>query len=179
MTYLLDTCIISKLRKLRTHPDEKLRKWINKHPETSYFISTLTLGEIQAGISKLNMKNPEEQRHRMLLEDWLFGELVPRFQNRVLPISLEVAFNWGKIIGNGKQNGNNIPFSDGLIAATAMTHGLIVVTDNIKHFKHSGAELLDPWSIYTGRQAYRPQLPKWKEKITDKFIEDAIEEGRE
>ncbi len=146
MTYLLDTCIISKLRKLRTYPDPQLQSWIGKHPESSYYISSLTLGEIQAGIAKLDGKKPDQQKHRMLLEDWLFGELVPRFHNRILDITVEVAFIWGRMSGQGKCNGNNVPVIDGLIAATAIQRGLIVVTNNIKHFSSLGVEIFDPWT---------------------------------
>lgn len=56
MSYLLDTCILSKLRKISKQPDIKLENWIKKHNENLYFISVLTVGEIQSGISKLNLK---------------------------------------------------------------------------------------------------------------------------
>lgn len=145
MTYLLDTCIVSKLRKLRFQPDPALQDWIVKHPESSYFLSVLTLGEIQAGIAKLNPLHPEEQKRRMLLEDWLFGDLVPRFQNRIIDIDLQVVFTWGKIQGGKRKKGHNTPIIDGLIAATAVHHGLIVVTENSKDFEKSGAEIFNPW----------------------------------
>jgi len=147
MTYLLDTCVLSKLRRIKTHPDPKLSSWIVKHPESAYFISVITLGEIQAGIAKLDGKNSELQKQHMLLEDWLFGELIPRFNNRILDITVQVAFTWGKMSGSGMKNGNNVPVADGLIAATAQHNGLIVVTDNNKHFAPLGVEIINPWIL--------------------------------
>lgn len=146
MTYLLDTCVISKLRKLKAYPDPKLTAWILKHPDTVYHISVVTLGEIQAGITKLNTTHIDQQRYRMMLEEWLFGELVPYFSNRILDITAPIAFKWGKMSGNRMQKGNKVPVADGLIAATALHHGLILVTDNTKDFKTLGVELINPWS---------------------------------
>jgi predicted nucleic acid-binding protein len=144
MTYLLDTCILSKLRKLKSHPDKTLSDWIQKHKESAYCISVLSLGEIQMGISKLDHKNKERQKQKMVLEDWLFGELVPRFQNRILDVTQQITFTWGNLLGQSQQKGFNVPAIDGLIAATALHHGLIVVTDNIKHFQELNIEVFNP-----------------------------------
>ena len=144
MTYLLDTCIISKLRKLRLNPNPELEKWFTQHSETSYYLSVITLGEIQGGIAKFSQERPEENKQRMLLEDWLFGELVPRFNDRILPIDSHVAFTWGCLNGKSQQNGKKIPIADGLIAATAIHYGLIVVTENLRDFKESQVEVINP-----------------------------------
>jgi predicted nucleic acid-binding protein len=144
MTYLLDTCIISKLRRIKTHPDTDLSGWIGKHSENSYFLSVVTLGEIQAGIAKLNHEIADQAQARMRLEDWLFGELVPRFQDRILDVTVSVAFTWGKMVGEGKKKGIAVPVADGLIAATAIHHGLIMVTDNLKDFLPLGVEAIRP-----------------------------------
>ena len=147
MTYLLDTCIISKLRRIKTHPDPQLSKWISKHAESAYFISVLTLGEIQMGIAKLDTKTKERQLQRMILEDWLFGEVVPLFKERILEISVPIAFTWGKLNGEAKKAGKNIPVADGLIAATAMHHSLIVVTENIKDFQSLNVGVINPCQV--------------------------------
>ena len=94
MSYLLDTCILSKLRKLGKESDRKLEDWIKKHDENSFFISALTIGEIQSGISKLNLKNNEEKRKRLILEDWLHENLVPRFQERILTSDVSIGLTW-------------------------------------------------------------------------------------
>jgi len=144
MSYLLDTCILSKLRKIRKQPDIKLENWIKKHNENLYFISALTIGEIQSGISKLNLKN-EERQSRLILEDWLHEELILRFHNRILAVDIEVALTWGKLSGENKQQGIIIPIVDGLIAATAIVHNLTVVTENVNDFIETGARIFNPW----------------------------------
>lgn len=145
MSYLLDTCILSKLRKIGKQPDVKLENWIKKHSESSYFISVLTIGEIQSGISKLSLKKNGEKQKRLILEDWFLEELIPRFHNRILPIDREVVLTWGKLLGESKQRGLIIPVVDGLIAATAIVHNLTVVTENINDFIETGARLFNPW----------------------------------
>lgn len=145
MSYLLDTCIISKLRRIEKNPDVMLQNWIKKHDESTYFISSLTIGEITSGISKLNIKKNEERKNRMILENWLHDELIPRFHDRILTIDIEVGQMWGKLYGENKQKGRNIPVIDGLIAATALVHNLTVVTDNISDFIDTGAKLFSPW----------------------------------
>lgn len=148
MSYLIDTCIISKLRKISKQPDSNLGKWIKKHHESAYFISVLTVGEIQLGISKLNSKNKEEKKKKLILEDWFNEELIPRFQNRILPINVDVVFEWGKLSGTSKQQGVNIPVVDGLIAATALVHNLTVVTDNVDDFIKTGARIYNPMEFF-------------------------------
>jgi predicted nucleic acid-binding protein len=145
MSYLLDTCILSKLRKIDKQPDLKLENWATKHHEHSYFISTLTIGEIQSGIGKLNQKKNEEEKKRIVLENWLIEELIPRFYNRILAIDIEVVLTWGKLSGESKQKGIIIPVIDGLIAATAIVHHLTVVTENIGDFIQTGARVFSPW----------------------------------
>lgn len=145
MSYLLDTCILSKLRKISKKPDKKLENWIAKHSDEAYFISVLSLGEIQLGISKLNMKKKEEKNKRLILEDWFQEELLPRFTHRICAVDVEVILTWGKILGECQQRGISIPVVDGLIAATAVVRNLTVVTENIKDFLETGARLFNPW----------------------------------
>lgn len=145
MSYLLDTCILSKLRKLNKNPDKKLENWLAKHEEDAYFISVLTLGEIQTGISKLNMKKKEEKNKRLILEDWFQEQLLPRFAHRICPVDVEVILTWGRMMGESQQQGKVIPTVDGLIAATAIARNLTVVTENIKDFLETKARLFNPW----------------------------------
>lgn len=145
MSYLLATCILSKLRKIGKKPDIKLENWIKKHDENSYFISALTVGEIQSGISQLNLQKNEERQKRLILEDWFLEELIPRFHNRILGINIQVASTWGRLLGESKQKGIIIPVVDGLIAATAIVHNLTVVTENISDFIETGARVFNPW----------------------------------
>jgi predicted nucleic acid-binding protein len=141
MTYLLDTCIISKLRKIKRRPDKPLEIWISKHEESKYFLSALTIGEIQKGISRLS--NTKEKH---ILEEWLRGDIVPRFKGRIKNFDLKVALKWGEINGNYQKRGMAIPVMDGLIAATAIAHDFILVTENVKDFCNiDELNLFSPW----------------------------------
>lgn len=141
MTYLLDTCIISKLRKISKSKDLILQDWILKNTEEQYFLSVLTIGEIQQGIS-----NSKDAKQRRLLEDWLNGEVLFRFENRVLPIDYRVAAKWSHLSGISLQNGSPQSVIDGLIASTAIVHDLILVTENIKDFSQlNELKIFNPW----------------------------------
>lgn len=141
MSYLLDTCIISKLRKISIESNDSLQNWILSHPETEYFISVLTVGEIQYGISKLNST---EDRKKTLLEEWLLADLIPRFKNRILPIDSHTATLWGIMRGRQSRKGRLYPVIDSLIAATALQHNLILATDNVVDFQDTGAIVVNP-----------------------------------
>ena len=141
MTYLLDTCIISKLRKLQKKDDPALSTWIKKHQESQFFLSVLTIGEIQQGIRNLN-----DLKYRRVLEDWLLGELIPRFSKKILDIDFRVASKWGELSGLYMKKGKTLPVIDCLIAATAIVHDLIVVTENTKDFsKIIECKIFNPW----------------------------------
>jgi predicted nucleic acid-binding protein len=141
MTYLLDTCTISTLRKKGTAEGKKIRDWISKHDDRFFFISVLTIGELQFGISKLNEK---EEKIKNALQSWLSGEVIPSFGNRILPIDQQICSIWGDLSAQALKKGVILPMGDALIAATAIRHDLIVITQNTKHFKSSGARLFDP-----------------------------------
>ena len=144
MTYLLDTCILSKLRKLKKHPDPHLAEWIDHHDESVYFISVLTIGEIEQGISKL--KSPADRR---IFDDWLRGEVIPRFKGRIVSIDLKTATKWGELNGSYQRKGITIPVVDGLIAATAVAHDLTLVTENEKDFSPiEELRLFSPWEYH-------------------------------
>jgi toxin FitB len=136
--YLLDTCVISEL--IRAEPSPKVMEWIDGQEEQNLHLSVITLGEIEKGISKL-----AEGRKKMQLQAWLADELMERFNGRIFGITTEVACCWGKMLGESEKIGRSLPVVDALIAATAITNGLIVVTRNTADMSGSGATLLDPW----------------------------------
>lgn len=141
MTYLLDTCILSKIRKFKVKPDTVLENWISSHKEQQFYLSALTIGEIQQGIHKL-----KEDQVKRGLEEWLYGQLIPRFENRILPIDLPISLKWGELSGIYQKQGHSLPLADALIAATGIIHDLIVVTENIKDFaKIKEAKIFNPW----------------------------------
>lgn len=131
MTYLLDTCILSALRKIKIFPEPKLLKWFKSHPETSYYICSITIGEIERGISKL----PSNHQGKMILEDWFHGQLLPRFSGRILNYDKEASIRWGRITAECEKKGRCLPIQDAQIAAIADIHNLIIATFNVKDFQ--------------------------------------------
>ena len=138
MKYLIDTCIISEL--IKTRPSKKVVEWVSFESEENFYLSVLTIGEIQKGISKLADSKKKEK-----LQSWITIDLKDRFTGRILDIDLEVAQKWGEMQGNAEKKGQVMPAIDALIAATAVCHGLTVVTRNIQDMQHSGARLFNPW----------------------------------
>lgn len=139
MKYLLDTCLVSEL--VRKSPNANVVKWLAECDEDLTYLSVLTLGEIQKGISGLN-----DKKRKRSLQNWLDSELKSRFSGRILPISEEVAQMWGQIQGEAEAKGITIPSIDGLIGAIAVAHNLTIVTRNEKDFVSSGARILNPWT---------------------------------
>lgn len=140
MKYLLDTCAISELVKNR--PNKSVVKWIEECNEDIIFLSVLTIGEIQKGISKL-----EDKRRKVKIQKWLDSDLKARFADRILPISEDVALTWGVLEGVAELKGRPIPAVDALIGATALTYNLTVVTRNVEDINPTGARILNPWTL--------------------------------
>ena len=139
MTYLLDSCILSALRKIKAHPQPKLLSWFKAHPSSDYFISSITVGEIERGIAKLSADHPA----KMALENWFHGELLPQFADRILSLDKVAAMRWGRICAECEKRGKTLPICDGQIAAIADQNNLIVVTFNTKDFC-GVVECIDP-----------------------------------
>ena len=137
MKYLLDTCVISEL--VRSAPDPKVIEWLNEVPSGLLFMSVLTIGEIHKGLKKL----PESSRKRQLTT-WL-NTLVEEYADRMLPVDLKVAENWGHLQGNAENAGTPMPTIDGLIAATSYTYNLTLVTRNETDFAPSPIPIFNPW----------------------------------
>ena len=138
MKYLLDTCVISELTKLK--PNIKVVDWISNQNEVDLYISTLTFGELFKGIEKLSISIKKDKLH-----NWLENDLKDRFWNRIIDINLDIATVWGKIQAIAEQKGKPMPAIDSLIAATGIAINLIVVTQNVPDMKQSGVDLLNPW----------------------------------
>ena len=136
MSYLLDTNVLSELR--RKTPDPGVSAWIAKRPAASLYLSVLTLGELRKGID--GVKDPDR---RLLLSDWVQTELAAFFVGRVLSVDGSVAERWGQLMAAA---GRPIPAIDSLLAATALVHGLRMVTRNARDFEGLGLEVVNPWS---------------------------------
>lgn len=138
MKYLLDTCLISEL--VKKEPSPAVVDWLDAQDEQSLFLSVLTLGELQKGISKL----PGGAK-RDALQTWVSHDLVDRFNGRVLRIDQETALYWGKLQGEAECRGEKLPVMDALIAASAAIHGMLVATRNVKDLERCGAQVCNPW----------------------------------
>ena len=137
MSHLLDTCVLSEFKKKQ--PEQKVIDWLDAQLEQSLFLSAITIGEIQKGITLL----PASKR-RNDLEIWL-ENIILRYDTRILPLDTKVMQTWGEMISQLEQKGRVLPFIDSLIAATVLVHRLILVTQNEKDFAGTGAKVLNIW----------------------------------
>ncbi len=138
MNYLLDTCAISEFAKRQ--PERQVVQWLASADELSLHLSVISVGEIQKGVACL----PDSLRKDALAQ-WLQGELVQRFGERLLPLDADTLLVWGSLIARLEKVGQVMPAIDGLIAATALHHDLTLVTRSQSDFEHSGVEIFNPW----------------------------------
>jgi hypothetical protein len=136
VTYLLDTNVLSETRKRQ--PAAGVANWIAATPADRLYVSVLTLGEIEQGITRIRGRGDRQQASS--LERWL-GDVQAGFADRVLPVTLRIAAAWGR-----QQHVQPRPVIDALIAATARVHSLTVVTRNTKDFEPAGVQVLNPFT---------------------------------
>ena len=133
--FLLDTNVVSELRnKQRCSP--KVDAWAKTVPHNQQFLSVLVIGELARGAA---LKRRTDPATADALEKWI-ARLTALYDTRIFPVTLEVATTWGKLGAI-----RPIPPEDGLLAATALVHGLTLVTRNVKHVDGLGVPLLNPW----------------------------------
>ncbi len=142
MRYLLDTNVLSEVAK--PQPDPAVVSWLSSQSRADLAISSLVLGEISSGVAGM----PDGDR-RTVLEAWLASDLPDQFRHRVLPIDAEVSLTWGRLTAEGRRAGRPLPVVDGLMLATAQTHGLTLVTRNMRDCSERGVTVLDPWAGVT------------------------------
>jgi predicted nucleic acid-binding protein len=134
---LLDTCVLAEIRKPAGNPSVKAV--VEEIPDEDLYLSALSVGEIAKGIALLAVGKKKKS-----LASWLVA-LESQFEERILGLDVETARIWGELTARAQKKGVAIPAVDGLLAATALRHGLHVMTRNTKHFAASGALILDPW----------------------------------
>lgn len=134
MTWLVDTNVLSELRK-GDRADRGVRAWFDDAREDDLFTSVLVLGEIRRGIESIRRRDVPSA---MALEQWL-ERISIDFAERVLPVDARVADRWGCL-----NVPDPIPTVDGLLAATALVHDLVLVTRNVRDVERTGARVFDP-----------------------------------
>jgi toxin FitB len=134
MSFLLDTDILSAIR--RKQRDQNLEKWLHSINSLDVYISVVTIGEVERGITQQRRNNPEFAED---LQRWL-DTILHRYQQRILPLSISIAQRWGRLSGELGHNS-----ADLMIAATALEHNLIVATRNTRHFEPTQVGLINPY----------------------------------
>lgn len=134
--FLLDTNVVSELRKgARANPG--VATWIASVDDNDLFLSVLVAGELRQGVERLRLRDPTAATH---LDRWC-SALVDSYAERLLPVDARVADLWGRL---------NVPDPisavDGMLAATAIVHGLTLVTRNVKHVARTGVTLQNPFT---------------------------------
>ena len=137
MNYLIDTNIISEVRKGR-RCDPNVARWYEKIEDASLYLSVLVIGEIRKGIEKIR---PKDDAQADAIENWLVA-VDKAFGERILPVDRAVANEWGRLNAN-----RPVPVIDGLLAATAKIHRMTLVTRNTTDIDDLGVHILNPFEF--------------------------------
>ena len=137
MSYLVDTNVLSELRKGR-RCDPRVSRWFSALPEEDVFLSVLTVGEIRRGIERIRRRDARSAR---VLDTWL-RRLTAGHRERILPVDETVAEEWGRL-----NVPDPVPVVDGLMAATARVHGLTLATRNVRDVGKTGVACMNPFEF--------------------------------
>ena len=136
--WLLDTNIVSELRRLK--PEPKVVRFVGDQPLDLLFISVVTLAEIRFGIELI-----ADVSKRTQLNDWLTHKVRPLFEQRVMLISEDVMLKWRLLVEEGRRAGHTFSQPDLIIAATALHHGFTIVTRDTSEYQKAGTAIFNPW----------------------------------
>lgn len=136
--YLLDTNILSELR--RPRPQARVVAFVSAQSLESLHVSSVTFAEIRFGIELI-----ADPHKRVALHDWLNLRLRPMFANRVLPVSEDIMLKWRLLVEDGRKIGHTFSQPDLIIAATALHHGLTIVSRDVSGYDRTGVSLINPW----------------------------------
>lgn len=137
MSYLLDTNVISELRKPKDRADARVRAWIASRTASDLFLSAITILEIEIGINQAARRDDAQAKR---LQTWLDDAVLDAFAGRILAVDTAVARRCARMHVPDPR-----PERDALIAATASVHGFTVVTRNVKDFEPLDVAVLNPW----------------------------------
>lgn len=147
--YLLDTNVVSELRKVVSgKASPRVARWQKTVRQTECFISVITLMELEIGVLRLERRDAAQGR---LFRRWLEDNVIPGFAGRTLDLTFVAARECAQLHVPDPQ-----PERDAMIAATALVHGMTLVTRNVADFAHTGADVLNPW------QATQVQEPRMR-----------------
>ena len=133
--YLLDTNVISELRKPRA--DKRVKDWASRMAPSALFLSAISVLELETGVLRVARR---DARQGAVLRRWLDEQVLPAFADRILPVDTAVVLRCARL-----HVPNRMADGDALIAATALVHGLVVVTRNTADFEPAQVDLLNPW----------------------------------
>lgn len=138
MMYVLDTNVLSELRKVRFgKTDANVTAWTERVDAADLFVSAITIMELELGVLSIERKDPTQGA---MLRAWLEQHVLPEFSARTLPVDTAVAQRCARLHVPDKRSER-----DALIAATALVHGMAVVTRNVADFKPTGVMIVNPW----------------------------------
>ena len=141
MNYLLDTCVLSECARKRPNP--KVKAWLReKGANNGFFVSVITIGEISEGIESL----PDGDPRKAILTRWFTDDILQTYRDKIVPFDREAALVWGRIKGETNRLGLVRPDLDAQIAATAIVHGMTVVTRNVEDMAHTGVSSVNPFA---------------------------------
>jgi toxin FitB len=136
--FLLDTNVPSET--VRLYPEKKVEAWFASRDKKELYLSAVSCGELRKGIDSL-----KQSRRKNDLELWYNEVFIPKFEQRILPFTKSTAELWGALEAQRNLVGRPMQVADAQIAATALEHGLYLVTRNIKDFEGLGLTLINPW----------------------------------
>lgn len=136
--WLLDTNVLSELR--RPKPERRVVSFIASQPLDLLYVSSVSFAEIRFGIERV-----ADVGRRAELHDWLANKVRPMFEQRTLVVSEDVMFKWRLLVDDGRKTGHTFSQPDLIIAATALHHGLTVLSRDVRDFQKARAPVLNPW----------------------------------
>lgn len=137
--WLLDTSVLSELRRKKPHPN--VVAFVSAEPLESLYVSTVTLAEIRFGIELV-----ADAKRRAELHAWLANDVRPLFGGRVLDVTEDVLFKWRLLVEEGRKSGHTYSQPDLIIGATALHHGLTVVSRDTGEYERAGVAFSNPWT---------------------------------
>jgi predicted nucleic acid-binding protein len=141
--YLLDTNVLSEMRKAsRTKAssakmDRRVEKWVQSVSARDFYLSVVSILELERGFHLLRNRDPVQAE---VIRLWVRNRVLPGFNGRILSVDLAAAQRCATLV-----IAQPIGYRDSLIAATALVHGMTVVTRNTRHFEPTGVSVLNPW----------------------------------